>query len=92
MQLGDPKSLETPILFPPTPDHSEVSEPGPSKTASLGYDVKNSIYFKEIAKWKKMKKLPKNKPQNTLGSPKQLRSPIAADPLRKTGAGAGVKK
>ena len=45
-----------------------------------------------MAKWKKTKKLPKNKPRNTLGSPKQPRSPIAANPLRKTGTGAGVKK
>ena len=90
-QLGNSKSLETPVPFPPTPDHSEVSEPGPSKTASSGYDVKNSIYFREMAKWKKTKKLPKNKPQNTTGSPKQPRSPIAVNPLKKTRVGTGVK-
>ena len=91
-QLGDPKSLDTLVPFPPTPDHSEVSEPGPSKTASSGYDVKNSIYFKEMAKWKETKKLPKNKSRNTTGSPKQPRLPIAANPLKKTGAGTGVKR
>ena len=91
-QLGDPKSLETPVPFPPTPEHSEVSEPGPSKASGLCYDVKNSIYFKEMAKWKKTKKLPKNRPRNTTGIPKQPRSPIAANPLKKTGAGTGVKR
>ena len=90
-QLGDPRPLETPVPFPPTPEHSEVSEPGPSTSTGSCYDVKNSVYFREMAKWKKTKKLPKNQPKNTSGGSKQPRLPIAAKPLRKTGAGTGVK-
>ena len=75
-QLGDPKSLETLVPFPPTQEHSEVSEPGPSKISKSCYDVKNSIYFKEMAKWKKTKKLPKNKPRKTSDPGKQDRDPI----------------
>ena len=84
-------ALETPIPFPPTPETPEVSEPGPSKSVDAHYDVKNSIYFREMAKWKKMKKLPKNEPKNTSGGYKQPRLPISAKPLRKTGVGTGVK-
>ena len=60
-------ALYTPIPFPPTPEHPEVSEPGPSKSVGAHYDVKNSIYFREMAKWKKMKKLPKEPTQEHLG-------------------------
>ena len=84
-------ALETSVPFPPTPECLEVSEPGPSKSVDSHYDVKNSIYFKEMAKWKKTKKLPKNQPKNTSGGYKQPRSPIGAKPLRKTRVGAGVK-
>ena len=89
--LGDSKALETLVPFPPTPEHSEVSEPGQSKISDSCYDVKNSVYFREMARWKKTKKLNKNKPRNTTGSSKQPRLPIATNPLKKTGTGTGVK-
>ena len=90
--LGDSKSLETLVPFSPTPEQSEVSEPGPSKIPDSSYDVKNSVYFREMARWKKMKKLNKNKPHNTTDDSKQPRSLIAANLLRKMGTGAGAKK
>ena len=81
--LGDSKSLETPVPFPPTPEQSEVSEPGPSKISGSNYDVKNSVYFREMAKWKKTKKLPKNKPRKTSDPGKQERDPIVPKMPRK---------
>ena len=81
--LGNSKSLETPVPFPPTPEQSEVSEPGPSKISDSNYNVKNSVYFREMAKWKKTKKLPKNKSRKTSDPGKQEWDPIASKMPRK---------
>ena len=85
-------ALETPVPFPPTPEHPEVSEPGPSKSVGTYYNVKNSIYFREMPRKKTTRKLPKNRPKNTSGGAKLPRKGIEPTPLRKTGTStAGVK-
>ena len=87
------EALKTPVPFPSTPEHPEVSEPGPSKSVGTHYNVKNSIYFREMARKKTTRKLPKNRPKNTLGGTKSPRQGIEPTPLRKTGTStAGVKK
>ena len=91
-QLGNPKSPETLVPFPPTPDHSEVSEPGPLKISNSCYDVKNSIYFKEMARKKTTQKLPKNQPKNISGGTKAPRKGIDPKPLKKTGMLTGGVK
>ena len=91
--MATPKEpLETPVPFPPTPKHPEVGEPGPSKSVGSYYDVKNSIYFREMARKKTTRKLPKNEPKNTSGGGKSPRKEIESTPLRKMGMStAGVK-
>ena len=77
----------TPMPFSPTPENPEVSEPTPLIEPNSYRDIKDSLYFQErMVKTKKTKKLTK-KEKEELQAGKQLRQPIQATPLRKTGIG-----
>ena len=77
----------TPMLFPPTPENPEVSEPTPLIEPNSYKDIKDSLYFQErMVKTKKTKKLTK-KEKEELQAGKQPRQPIQATPLCKTGIG-----
>ena len=72
----------TPMPFPPTPEHTEVSEPGPVVTPHSYKDIKDSLYFQErMVKTKKTRKLTKEK--EDLAAGKQPRQGIPATPLHK---------
>ena len=78
---------QTPMPFPPTPDHPEVSEPSPVIKPNSYRDIKDSLYFQEkMVKTKKTRKLTKEEKEE-LQAGKQPRQPIQATPLRKTGTG-----
>ena len=69
--------------FPPTPEPTEVSEPGPVVTPHSYKDIKDSLYFQErMVKTKKTRKLSK-KEKEDLAAGKQPRQGIPATPLRK---------
>ena len=52
------KVEQTPMPFPPTPEQTEVSEPGPVVKPNSYRDIKDSLYFKEnMVKTKRTKKL-----------------------------------
>ena len=77
----------TPMPFSPTPEHSEVSEPGPMIQPYSYKDIKDSIYFQEgMAKTKRTKRLTQEE-KNLLVAGKQPHKPIPATPLRKLGRG-----
>ena len=81
------KPISTPMPFPPTPENTEVSEPGPMAQPYSYKDIKDSIYFQEgMVKTKKTKKLTK-KEKDLIAAGKQPRKPIPATPLQKTGWG-----
>ena len=72
----------TPMPFPPTPEHSEVSEPGPMIQPYSYKDIKDSIYFQEgMAKTKRTRKLTQAE-KDQLAAGKQPRQPIPATPLQ----------
>ena len=83
---GYPVEVEaqlTPMPFPPTPEPTEVSEPGPVVTPHSYKDIKDSLYFQErMVKTKKMRKLSK-KEKEDLAAGKQPRQGIPATPLCK---------
>ena len=77
--------ISTPMPFPPTPEHTEVSEPGPTIQPHSYKDIKDSIYFQEgMVKTKRTRKL-MQKEKDQIAAGKQPRQPIPATPLRKTG-------
>ena len=77
----------TPMPFPPTPEHTEVSEPGPMIQPYSYKDIKDSIYFQEgMVKTKKTRKLTQ-KEKDLIAAGKQPRQQIPATPLRKKGRG-----
>ena len=77
----------TPMPFPPTPEHSEVSEPGPMVQPYSYKDIKDSMYFQEgMAKTKRTKRLTQEE-KDLIAAGKQPRKPIPATPLRKLGRG-----
>ena len=79
---------QTPMPFPPTPEQTEVSEPGPEVKPKSYQSIKDSLYFKEnMVKTKKTKKLTEKEKQDLLLAGKQPRKPIPATPLRKKGTG-----
>ena len=79
--------MSTPMPFPPNPEHTEVSEPGPMIQPYSYKDIKDSIYFQEgMAKTKRMKKLTQ-KEKDLLAAAKQPRQQIPATPLHKKGCG-----
>ena len=79
---------QAPILFPPTPEPTEVSEPGPAIKPNSYRDIKDSLYFQEnMAKKKQTRKLSKKEKESLMLAGKQPRQPISATPLRKKGTG-----
>ena len=78
----------TPMPFPPTPEPTEVSEPGPIIQPHSYKDIKDSVYFRDsMVKKKKTAKLSTKEKNALLAAGKQPRDPIPAKPLRKMGTG-----
>ena len=79
---------QTPMPFPPTPEQTEVSEPGPVIKPNSYRDIKDSLYFQEnMVKKKQTKKLSEKEKENLLMAGKQPRKLIPATPLMKKGTG-----
>ena len=83
---------QAPIPFPPTPEQTELSEPGPVVEPHSYKDIKDSIYFQEnMLKKKRTTKLTANQ-KKTLLAGKEPHTPILATPLRKTGTSNRANK
>ena len=79
---------QTPMPFPPTPEQTEVSEPGPVVKPNSYRDIKDSLYFREnMVKKKRTKKLSAKEKESLLLAGKQPRQLIPATPLQKKGTG-----